>query len=302
MAARTLGFLIVRRVLALVGLGSGPDTKDVEIPVLRHQLLVLRRQVARPRYTPADRLVLATLARLLPRKGWAVFLVTPSTLLRWHRELVRRRWTCPPTGRRDPRALDPQVVQLVVRMAEENPRWGYVRIVGECRKLGVTVSATSVRTILRTHRLGPAPRRGGPSWTEFLRAQASETIACDFLTVETVGLTRMYVLFFIELDRRRVRLAGVTAHPTGAWVAPGGPESADGAGRGWRKVPLPDPRPGQQVHRFSAGGTGRMRLISTISAAQRPWWRTLSAATGVAQVGSWRSGGVVGARALGVGP
>src|SRR6266540_6704193 len=219
MAARTLGFLIVRRVLGLVGLGSGPDTKDVEIPVLRHQLLVLRRQVARPRYTPADRLVLATLARLLPRKGWAVFLVTPSTLLRWHRELVRRRWTCPPTGRRDPRALDPQVVQLVVRMAEENPRWGYVRIVGECRKLGVTVSATSVRTILRTHRLGPAPRRGGPSWTEFLRAQASETIACDFLTVETVGLTRMYVLFFIELDRRRVRLAGVTAHPTGAWGA-----------------------------------------------------------------------------------
>jgi hypothetical protein len=96
----------------------------VEIAVLRHQLLVLRRQVARPRYTPTDRVVLATLARLLPRKGWAVFLVTPSTLLRWHHELVRRRWTYPPTDRRDPRALDPQVVQLVARMAEENPRWG----------------------------------------------------------------------------------------------------------------------------------------------------------------------------------
>jgi len=162
--------------------------------------------------------VLATLARLLPRKRWAAFLVTPSTLLRWHRELVRRRWTYPPTRRHDPRALDPQVVGLVVRMAEENPRWGYVRIVGECRKLGVTVSATSVRTILRSHRLGPAPRRGGPSWTEFLGAQAAGTIACDFLTVETVGLTRLYVLFFIELDRRRVHLAGVTAHPTGAWV------------------------------------------------------------------------------------
>jgi len=105
--------------------------------------------------------------------------------------LVRSRWTYPPTGRRDPRALDPQIVQLVVRMAEENPRWGYVRIVGECRKLGVAVSATSVRAILRTHRLGAAPRRGGPSWTEFLRAQAAGTIACDFLTVETVGLTSL---------------------------------------------------------------------------------------------------------------
>jgi putative transposase len=175
--AHTLGFLIVRRVLCFVGLGPAPEEKDVEIAVLRHQLVVLRRQVARPRYTPADRMVLATLARLLPRKRWAAFLVTPSTLLRWHRELVRRRWTYPATGRRDPRALDPEVVQLVVRLAEENPRWGYVRIVGECRKLGVAVSATSVRTILRTRRLGPAPRRGGPSWTEFLRAQAAVTIA-----------------------------------------------------------------------------------------------------------------------------
>jgi len=218
-AVRTLDFLIVRRVLGLVGLGPTPDNKDVEIAVLRHQLLVLRRQVARRRYTPTDRLVLATLARLLPRKRWALFLVTPSTLLQWHRELVRRRWTYPTAGQRDPRALDPVVVQLVVRMAQENPRWGYVRIVGECRKLGVTVSATSVRTILRTHRLGPAPRRGGASWTEFLRAQASGTIACDFLTVETIGLTRLYVLFFIELDRRRVRLAGATANPTGAWMA-----------------------------------------------------------------------------------
>jgi hypothetical protein len=106
----------------------------------------------------------------------------------------------------------------VVRLAKENPRWGCVRIVGECRKLGVTVSATSVRSILRSHRLGPAPRRGGPSWVAFLRAQAAGTIACDFLTVETIGLTRLYVLFFIELEHRRVHLAGITAHPTGAWV------------------------------------------------------------------------------------
>jgi putative transposase len=111
------------------------------------------------------------------------------------------------------------VVDLVVRMARENPRWGYLRIVGECRKLGVRVSATSVRRILRRHRLGPAPRRTGPGWTRFLRAQAAGMLACDFFTVETVGLTRLYVLFFVELDRRRVHLAGITAHPTGAWVA-----------------------------------------------------------------------------------
>jgi transposase InsO family protein len=189
----------------------------VEIAVLRHQLLVLRRQVARPRYAPTDRMVLAALAKLLPRDRWPIFLVTPSTLLRWHRELIRRRWTYP-TDRRHPRALDAEIVDLVLRLARENPRWGYLRIVGECRKLGVRVSATSVRTILRRHHLGPAPRRGGPTWTQFLPAQVAGTLACDFLTVETIGLTRLYVLFAIELDRRRVHLAGVTAHPTGAWV------------------------------------------------------------------------------------
>src|ERR1700704_1650992 len=104
-------------------------------------------------------------------------------------------------------------------MGRDNPRWGYLRIVGECRKLGVGVSATSVRRVLRRHRLGPAPRRGGPSWSAFLRAQAGGMLACDFLTVETVGLTRLYVLFVVELDRRRVHLAGITAHPTGGWMA-----------------------------------------------------------------------------------
>jgi len=173
--------------------------------------------MARPRYTPAARTVLAALAKLLPRDRWPIFLVTPTTLLRWHRELVRRRWTYPTSGQR--RGLDPEVLELVLRLARDNQRWGYLRIVGECRKLCVTESATSVRTILRRERLGPAPRRGGPTWTEFLRMQAAGTLACDFLTVETVGLTRLYVFFVIELERRRVHLAGVTAHPTGAWVA-----------------------------------------------------------------------------------
>jgi putative transposase len=213
---RTLAFLVLRRILSMVGGGRAVDAKDVEIAVLRHQLAVVRRQVARPRYTPGDRMVLAVLAKLLPRDRWNVFLVTPSTLLRWHRELIRRRWTYPVTGR--PRGLDPAVVELVLRLARDNARWGYMRIAGECRKLGVTVSATSVRMILRRHRLGPAPRRGGPTWTQFLRAQAAGALACDFLTVETIGLTRLYVFFVIELERRRVHLAGVTAHPTGAWV------------------------------------------------------------------------------------
>jgi transposase InsO family protein len=210
--------MIVRRVLGVLGCGPTPDADVVEIAVLRHQLAVLRRQVPRQRYTPADRMLLAGLAKLLPRDRWAVFLVTPSTLLRWHRELIARRWTYPKTGR-DRRGLDEQVVALVVRLARENPRWGYLRIVGECRNLGVRVSAASVRRILRRHGLGPAPRRGGLTWTRFLRAQASGLLATDFFTVETVGLTRLYVLFVVEVQRRVVHLVGITAHPSGVWVA-----------------------------------------------------------------------------------
>src|SRR4051794_19865400 len=121
MVVRTLAFVILRRALGLVGLGPVPDAKDIEIAVLRHQLMVVRRQVTRPRYTPQDWLVLAVLARLLPRERWPVFLVTPATLLRWHRELVARRWTFPARGRCG-QGLEPEVVDLVVRMAEENPR------------------------------------------------------------------------------------------------------------------------------------------------------------------------------------
>jgi putative transposase len=129
---------------------------------------------------------------------------------------VRRRWTYPrETGAR--RGLDLALVELVLRLARENPPWGYLRICGECAKLGMRVSATSVCNILRRHSLGPAPRRGGPTWGEFLRSQAFGVLACDFFTVEAVCLARMYIMFFIELDRRLVWL-GVTAHPTGEWV------------------------------------------------------------------------------------
>jgi putative transposase len=216
-AVRTLGLMIVRRMLGVLGCGRAPDADTVEIAVLRHQLAVLHRQVPRPRYTPVDRMLLAWLAKLLPRPRWAAFLVTPSTLLRWHREMVARRWTYPTTRNDRPR-LDPDIVDVVLRLARENPRWGYVRIVGECRTLGIQISASSVRRILRRHRLGPAPRRSGPSWTRFLRTQTSGLLACDFFTVETVGLTRLYVLFVVEVQRRRVHLAGITSHPTGAWV------------------------------------------------------------------------------------
>jgi putative transposase len=123
-----MALMIVRRVLDVLGCGPTPEADAVEIAVLRHQLAVLRRQVARPRYTPTDRIVLAVLAKLLPRQRWAAFLVTPSTLLRWHRELVARRWTYPRTGGRGRRGLDAEAVELVVRLARENPRWGYLRI------------------------------------------------------------------------------------------------------------------------------------------------------------------------------
>src|SRR2546421_5061018 len=133
-AVHTIALMIVRRVLGVLGCGPPPNADAVEIAVLRHQLGVLRRQVPRPRYTPADRMLLAALAKLLPRQRWAVFLVTPATLLRWHRELIARRWTYPRTGR-DRCGLNERVVALVVRLARENPRWGDLRIVGECRNL-----------------------------------------------------------------------------------------------------------------------------------------------------------------------
>jgi hypothetical protein len=211
-------FLLVRRLLDLLRLGPSPDEKDVEIVVLRHQLAALRRQVARPRYSPIDRAVLASLARLLSRERWGIFVVTPAALMRWHRELVARSWTYPRCGHVAPNALDEQVVVLVLRLARENPRWGYLRTVGECRKLGVAVSATAVRNVLRRHRLGPAPRTSGPSWSELLRAPAAGTLACDFSHVGKIMLRRVYVLFFIDLRRRKVFLAGVTCQPVGPWA------------------------------------------------------------------------------------
>jgi putative transposase len=192
-------------------------TKDVELLVLRHQLAVLRRQERRPRLRPADRALLAALARLLPPRRRHGLVVRPQTLLRWHRELVRRKWTHP---RRNPGRphVDDRIRQLVLRFAHENPRWGYPRIAGELLKLGLRVSPSTVRRILLGNGVGPAPRCSGPSWRQFLRQQAATMLACDLFTVETLSLRRFYVLFFIELASRRVHLAGCTTNPTGAWV------------------------------------------------------------------------------------
>ena len=214
----SLCYLVFRCVLQLVLLRPrSEDFKELEIVVLRHELSVLRRQTRRPELTATDRVFLAAASRLLPRSSCRSFFVTPTTLLRWHRRLVARRWTYGGCRGRPPIGGD--VRALVLRLARENPRWGYQRIVGELRGLGLSVSATTVRKILRQAGLGPAGERSGLSWRAFLRAQAASMLAVDFFTVETVSLQRLYVLFFIELGSRRVHLAGCTANPTGAWVA-----------------------------------------------------------------------------------
>jgi putative transposase len=212
----TLGYWLLRRLLELLLLlARSEQRKEVEILLLRHELQVLRRQVARPQLRPADRVLLAALSQALPRAG--SLLVQPATLLRWHRELVRRRWSYPahPQGRPP---LVSQTRQLVLRLAAENPSWGYKRIHGEIAGLGYTLSPSTVWNILRRHGIDPAPRRARLTWREFLRQQATGIVECDFFTVDTLWLRRLYVFFFIELERRRVHIAGITAHPNGGWV------------------------------------------------------------------------------------
>jgi transposase InsO family protein len=212
-------YVALCRLLQLVVLLSRSErSKELEILVLRHELAILRRQPRRASFRPVDRAILAALARVLPGRTLGRLSVRPATLLRWHRQLVRRRWTY--AHRRPGRpALDRRIQTLVVRLARENPGWGYRRIVGELRCLGITVSATSVRTILARHGLPPAPQRDELSWRNFLRQHAATTLACDFFTVETAWLKRIYVLFFISLERRRIEFVACTANPTGAWVA-----------------------------------------------------------------------------------
>jgi transposase InsO family protein len=213
-------YLLTCRVLGVAVLVfRGDRAKAAELLVLRHENAVLRRNIGRVRYEPADRVWFAALARLLPRRRWTqIFPVTPATLLAWHHRLAAKKYD---TSKRRKPGRPPtaaSIARLVVLLAKENPLWGYRRIHGELTKLGLAVAPSTVYEILRAAGIHPAPRRSGPTWRQFLHAQAAGIVAVDFLHVDTVLLRRLHVLIFIEHGTRRMHLGGVTAHPTSDWT------------------------------------------------------------------------------------
>jgi putative transposase len=212
--------LLMRWTFALAVLMIRTEqAKNAELLVLRHENAVLRRHAGRVRYEPADRAWFTALTRFIPRRRWTgVFPVTPATLLAWHRKLAAKKYDT--SKRRQPGrpATVRSIARLTVRLAQENPLWGYRRVHGELTKLGVTVAPSTVYEILRATGIDPAPRRNGPTWRQFLNAQAAGILAVDLLHVDTVLLDRLYVLIFIEHGTRRMHLGGVTAHPTGDWT------------------------------------------------------------------------------------
>jgi transposase InsO family protein len=216
MTLRLLYLLLCQVLRWLALLARSSVAKDAELLMLRHEVAVLRRQVTRPRVDWADRALLAGLARLLPRPAWRNLFVQPATLLRWHRDLLRRRWTYP--RQRGRPALAAGFRELVLRLARENPTWGYRRIHGELCRLSYRIGASTVWTILQRAGVDPAPKRSALTWRQFLRAQAKGVLAVDFFTVDSVFLKRLYVLFVIEVATRQVHVLGVTAHPVGEWV------------------------------------------------------------------------------------
>ncbi len=213
-------YLLARCLLGcLMVLARREVSKDAELLVLRHENAVLRRQIGRVRYQPGDRLWLAALSRLIPKRRWGeVFAVTPATLLAWHRRLVARKWDY--TNRRRPGrpSTAAAIRTLVIRIATENPTWGHRRVQGELVKLGHPIAASTVWQILHATGIDPAPRRSGPTWKQFLTVQARGILAADFVHVDTVLLRRLYALIVIEHATRRVHLAGITANPDGAWT------------------------------------------------------------------------------------
>ncbi len=243
-------WLTVRLLTRRLVFPNGDDgTKDLEILVLRHQLRVLRRKTGRPKFTAGDRVLLAAASRVLPRQRWASFLVTPQTLLRWHRTLVRRKWTFQKARKPGRPPIDPQTAELILRMARENARWGCVRICGELRKLGIRVGATTIRTLLRRHGLGPAPRRTGPSWTQFLRAQAEGIVACDLFTVETIRLKTLSICAVLYPPQQQAgRSRRGHGQPRRGMGDPAGEERRDGPERSESGGQDCAPRSRRQVH------------------------------------------------------
>ncbi|MCW2863773.1 MAG: Integrase catalytic region [Actinoallomurus sp.] len=217
MALRLVYLIFIRLLGALALLLRSDVSKEAEILVLRHQLAVLRRQIARPKPSWADRALISALARLLPKPRRVGLLVTPGTLLRWHADLVKRRWTYKRKSPGRPPAK-PTTCALVLRLATENPTWGYRRIAGELAGLGRNVGAATVWRILHKAGIDPAPRRSGPGWGQFLRAQASGILACDFFHADTITLARLYCFAVVEHASRRVHVLGVTANPTACAV------------------------------------------------------------------------------------
>jgi putative transposase len=216
--ALQLIYLVFSKLLSWILLRTRSDTtKDVEILVLRHQLAVLQRRTPRPRISWPDRALIAALTRLLPTRRRLGLLVTPATILRWHQRLVSRHWTTQPARSGRP-AIPAGLRALAVRLATENPTWGYRRVHGELIGLGYQIGASTIWKILHNAGIDPSPRRAGPTWTEFLRAQANGILACDLFHIDTITLQRLYAFFVIEHATRRVHILGVTPHPNGAWL------------------------------------------------------------------------------------